>query len=150
MIAQAVQILLLADAAISAIVGTRVHLAERPQKFPLPSIVVQVGSAAEQHHLRGRTGTVRGFVRATVLAGTYLAAQDLATAVRAALAGYSGTVIVQDAQGIAQDLHIDSLLHDDQTDIPTDHRDGAGQAMTHGVQIDFRYCNQKPTTHQED
>ena len=72
MIEQIVYSLLEASPEIVKAVGAAVYTGHRPSTNPLPSIVVQRGDALPTHHLKGATGSVGGFVRVTVLAGTYL------------------------------------------------------------------------------
>jgi hypothetical protein len=143
-IEQVIQARLSTSAPVAAIVGTRIHFAQRPQRYPLPAIVIQRGSAQRPHHFKGAAGTVRGFVRVTCLASTYLAARELADAVRNRLDGFAGDVAVQNAVGANTTVAVQYLMHDDAADIPSDHRDGQGDILTHGVQIDFRYQLAEP------
>ena len=143
MIDQAVYELLQADAAVAAAIADRLHFAERPQSYALPAIVIQRGSAVRSHHLKGADGLTTGFVRVTCLAGSYLAAADLARLVNAAIDGWAGDVTLQGPDGQVT-LRVGYILQDSEDDIPSEHRDGEGRITTHGVQIDLRYAHREP------
>lgn len=130
MIAPIVQNLLVSNPAIVTAVADRIHYVERPQSVTVPALVIQYGSGIPDHNMKGPTGTVRGMVRVTSLASTYLGAHDLAKLVRNALDGYTGTVM---------DMHVSYLFLNNESDIPSDHRNGQGSILTHGIQQDFNY-----------
>lgn len=87
---QAFRNLLLADSAVSAIVGTRVNWAERPQASPLPAIVLHMVSDNNGHHMAGPDGLQETRVQVDAYADSYGSVKGLQRAVRAALDGYSG------------------------------------------------------------
>lgn len=140
MIEQAVQTVLKANAGVLAIVAAaRVHLAERPQKYTLPAIVIERGLNNRIPKLKGPTGTDTGFITVTGLASSYLGAKDIMRAVNTALDGYTGTVTVKDAAGDDRTVEITRMRHDGEEDTPSDHRDGQGKILTHGRSVDFRF-----------
>lgn len=67
---------LLAGTALTALVGTRINWDERPQLEALPSVTLQVVSAAVDYHHGGRTDLQRARVQADIWAAT--ASQALA------------------------------------------------------------------------
>ncbi len=138
MIEQVVHKLLSEAESISG-ASINIHYGERPQKYPLPAVVIQRGRANHRHTLKGASGKVNGSVRVTVLAGSYLAPDALKEKVRLCLDGYAGTVAIKDEDGQEQTVTIKSLKLLDDDDIPSDHRDGEGKIRTHGIQMDFDY-----------
>lgn len=134
MILEPVYTLIGASTAITDVIGSSLHYAERPQTYPLPAVVVQFISGEGDHYLKNASGLIRGSVRVTALASTYLGAHDLADLLVNRLDGYHGT---------SAGLKIDYLKLDTRSDIPSDHRDGKDLISTHGVQLDFRYHAQK-------
>lgn len=146
MITQAIYNLLSSDVTIAALIGTRIHYAERPQNgegitYKLPAIVIQRGSANNTHHLQGPSGRTSGFATVTCLADSYTSASDLANSVNAVLDGYAGLVNLKNAQGADIILPVKYILQDSQNDIPSDHRDGQGEIQTHGIAIDYRFAH---------
>lgn len=139
MIEQVCHKLLTTSAAVTAKATGGAHYAERPQKYPLPAIVIQLVTAPRSHHLKGSTGRIVGVVRITTLARTYLDAKSLTASIINRLDGYSGTITVKNEEGVDVDVRVKYLMLDDEQPIPSDHRDGQGTIQTHGRQLDFRY-----------
>ena len=83
---------LAADAAIAALVSTRIYPMLVPQDSDLPAIAYQRISRIGQHSHDGASVPARARIQITCLASTYSGAKALAGAVEDALDGYSGTV----------------------------------------------------------
>jgi hypothetical protein len=88
----------LGGAAVTALVGQRMHARMLPQTPTLPAIVYQRIDTRRLHDMNGPDGLPRARVQVTSCAATVAAAWDVANAVRARLDGYQGawgTVTVQ-------------------------------------------------------
>ena len=83
-----IRALLLADSGVSGHVSDRVNFGEHPQGEPLPAIVLNVISDAEDYHLTGPTGVTAARIQADCYAVTYGAAKQLSRSVRELLSGY--------------------------------------------------------------
>lgn len=81
---------LLADSGVSSLAGSRVNYTTHPQGQPLPGVVLNVVSDAEEYTLQGTTGVSEARIQADCYADTYGAAKGLSRAVRALLSGYTG------------------------------------------------------------
>jgi len=81
----------LADAAVAALVGTRMHTRKLPQTPTLPAIVYQRIDTRREHDHDGPDGLPRPRMQVTSWAATPAGAVDLAAAVRQRLDGYAGT-----------------------------------------------------------
>lgn len=93
--------LLLADAGVSALVGTRVTWGARPQGSALPAVVLHLISDVPGYTLAGDNGHRDSRVQVDSIGeGQPLSALNVARAVQAALSGYSGTVAGTIFQGI--------------------------------------------------
>ncbi|HMR51187.1 MAG TPA: DUF3168 domain-containing protein [Amaricoccus sp.] len=98
---EALRALLLADAGVSALVGTRVTWGARPQGSALPAVVLHLISDVPGYTLAGDNGHRDSRVQADCIGeGRYEAVLGVAQAVQAALSGYSGTVAGTIFQGI--------------------------------------------------
>lgn len=120
--------LLLADAGVAAAVGDRVHWDERVQGGALPAVVLHAaGGGGDDYHLRGRIDRRETRVQVDCLGQTYLAADELAGAVRDCLSGYRGSVGGVRFTGIFLD------------GAPRDIGDGGGAATPrlYGIALDF-------------
>jgi len=96
--------LLLADAGVSSVVGSRISWGVRPQGSALPAIVMHLIDAPVIYHLSGEGGPKESRIQIDCLAfGTLLNAMIVGDAVSLALSGYSGTVGGTQFQGIFQD-----------------------------------------------
>jgi hypothetical protein len=119
--------LLLEDAGLSDIVGSRVTWGTRPQGSALPAVVLHLIGGAKGYHLTAETGPRSARVQANCLASSYLTATDTFRAAAAALSGYSGTVGSTYFQGILQDSEPSDL----------NEADGATEQRTFGTSADF-------------
>lgn len=82
--------LLLTDAAIAAVVETRVYPLRRPQGSALPAIVSTRISGQPLYVDEGEAGLQNARVQVDSWAATYTQAKDLAQLVRARLSAFSG------------------------------------------------------------
>jgi len=87
---ESIRALLLASSGVSSLVGTRVNFGTHPQGQPLPAIVLNTISDAEDYHMNGSGGLFEGRIQADVYAPTYGAAKLASRAVRKALHFYRG------------------------------------------------------------
>lgn len=96
--------MLLKSAALTAIVGTRIHWGRAPQGSPAPYVTLQVISAPRRYTMQGRSGHVPKRVQADVYATTYTetkqAARALLTAVSGRRAGIIQTIMVEDERDL--------------------------------------------------
>lgn len=99
--------LLVAAPAVSALVADRVYFANRPQDERRACVVLTLAGANGQHTHDGPAGWVDGVMRLDCLAPSYKAAKELASAVRAAIDGYAGTVAGTAVQYIEVDSQED-------------------------------------------
>lgn len=95
--------LLLADAGVAAIVGTRVTWGARPQGSALPAVVLHLVSDTPVYTLAADSGHRDSRVQADCLADDYLESLTVSRAVTVALSGYSGTSGTTIFQGIFQE-----------------------------------------------
>lgn len=85
MTVEAVQTVLLADATVTGIAGTRVHQVQRIQSDMLPAVVLTQVSAVPQNHLYGAPTLDSVRVQVDCYAATRTACRQLAAATRTAL-----------------------------------------------------------------
>lgn len=90
-IATALRAHLLADAAIAALVGTRIYPLRLPQKPQLPAIVLLRVSDVRPPILRGQASVAQERFQVDAWATTFDGATALGTLCRRRLEGYSGT-----------------------------------------------------------
>lgn len=91
---------LLASAGLSSLVDDRVHLGKRPQGFGLPAVVLHRISGAEGVTLDGPDGLGEARIQVDCWAGGWLAAKEVARAVKAAVSGLNATVGDTKFQGV--------------------------------------------------
>ena len=92
MIEAAIVSLLEGDAAVAAMVGTRIYPAAIPQGEPAPSIAYWRVSTGRRLRYDAPDGTSSARYQLDMQASDYTAARALAAAVRHALNGYRGSV----------------------------------------------------------
>lgn len=89
---EALRALLVADAGVSAQVGTRIYWGRRSQSSSdLPAVVLEKVSAPRDYHYTGPSNLIESRVQVDCFGETYGAAKTSARAVISALNGYSGT-----------------------------------------------------------
>lgn len=84
--------LLVGDATVGGLVGTRVYPAIVPQNASLPATTYQQLSGVREHTCAGPQGMASPRFQINCWADTYAEARTLSDAVRVLLDGYSGTV----------------------------------------------------------
>lgn len=82
---------LLAGAAVSALVGVRVHWVYSPQGSASPRIVLYRVGGLRNMRMSGPTGLVASRVQVDCIGRSYESAKTVARAAEARLSGYSGT-----------------------------------------------------------
>lgn len=95
--------LILGDASVSSLVGTRVSWAERPQGGALPAIVLWVISQPVAYNLQGAQALTQTRVQADCWGATYAGAKGAAQALSRLLSGYEGEQGDTLFQGVFQD-----------------------------------------------
>ena len=112
MIEQGLYTYLSADAGITALVGSRIYALMLPQGVTYPAITYQRVSGPREYAMGGPAGVANPRFQIDIYSDTgYLAAKQVAGAVRSALSGYSGamggetaqTVILSDERDIFED-----------------------------------------------
>lgn len=83
---------LLGTAAVTALVGRRVHIGDIPQQEPLPLIVLAINGETPTNHQHGESAEHRSSIRVECWALRPTDARRLGETVRAALSGFAGTV----------------------------------------------------------
>ena len=91
MIEEGLRTLLLADSAISALIGTRMHGVILPQKPTMPAIVMTDITAKDEYDTEGATDLSWGRFQFDSWAETLAGARTLGKAVKNKLSGFSGT-----------------------------------------------------------
>ena len=109
MIAKAIYSLLVNNTSITDVVSTRIYPMVRNQEDDLPAITYQIISGVRSYDLTGPNGLVEGRIQINCFADDPLEAGELAAVVRAALNGHRGG---------AAGVHIETMLLDDQGDLP--------------------------------
>lgn len=97
---QAIAELLVADAAVAALVSTRVYFAHAPQNVALPFVVLSRISGIRSHVLGGTVSLVEARVQIDSYASTVTTARSIANAVRTEINGFRGTQSGVDLQSI--------------------------------------------------
>lgn len=77
---------LLANVALTALVGSRITWAARPQATALPALALHLISGPRDYHMKGRTNLIGYLVQVDCWAGSYGAAKAVGRAAEAALA----------------------------------------------------------------
>ena len=113
--------ILTADSDVSALVSTRVFPYLRQQGTAFPAIVYELEDTDPQQGLDGFQSLTRCELSVTNVAETYSGAKDLASKVRTALNGYTGT-----SEGVA----IKSVVHDNDIGIVEDSRIGNSRGVS--------------------
>tara|TARA_R100000655_G_scaffold71369_2_gene109742 strand:+ start:347 stop:754 length:408 start_codon:yes stop_codon:yes gene_type:complete len=116
-----IRTILTSDSDVSALVSTRIFPYMRQQGTAFPAVVYELDDTEPQQGLGGFQSLTRCQLSIENIAETYSGAKDLASKVRSALNGYSGT-----SAGIA----IKSLVHDNDIGIVEDSRIGNSRGVS--------------------
>lgn len=92
--------LILADAGVTAAVGTRIWWVRRPQGEEVPLAILQMVSSVPAVAMAGETNWTDSRVQVDCYATTYAAARGAARAIAALLGGHSGTTGSTEFQGV--------------------------------------------------
>ena len=84
--------LVLADSALDALVGNRIHWNVLPQAVTNPCVVMYRIDGVPAYAMLGPTGLVFSRIQIDVRAATYLEAVNAKNALEAVLSGYTGTI----------------------------------------------------------
>ena len=128
---RALRELLIADTGVSTLIGRRIYAQHAPQGVELPYIVATRAGSRRFPHMGGAWGELQVRIRLELAAADPTAARALATLVRLALDGYSGTVTVADGA-----LDISSITLDGDADDPAPPT-GGDELGTGGVTHDY-------------
>ena len=129
---EALTSLLLADAALIALVGDRVHWVRQPADAGgFPYVNLQVVSGGVDYHLQGASGLRQNRVQVDAWAEDYAAQKAVERAILAAVSGYSGTV-----SGV--DLH--GVFVTSQRDLPDQTPDGERNLFRSSIDLEVSWC----------
>ena len=92
MISAAINTYLLTQSAVTNIVASRIYPVILPQKPTYPAITYRDDEHSFDESFDGQNGLVESFYEIDAWSDTYVGAETLATAVRAALMNYTGTM----------------------------------------------------------
>lgn len=81
---------LIANAGVTALVGSRIYSGLRPRNGDLPCITMALVSGESQHHLVSESRLANRFMQVACWGATYDSAADVANAVRLAISGLTG------------------------------------------------------------
>ena len=118
---------LLANAGVSALVGTRAYSAPAPPTAVLPYLTIQQISGTPDHNLVAASGVMRRRYQIDAWASTSAGAIALAAAVRAAVDAYAGSMGT---------LRVLSVILEGERELQEDIEDGS-QAVTYRVSQDY-------------
>lgn len=135
---RAIYALLSGDAAVAAIVATRIYPLEAPRDARAPLIIYARGGGNRWRSLTGPSGLAQAEIQVDAYAAEYEAVKDLARAVRHALDGFRGRVLVASDPDVHVRVGGISLLTD------RDMMEDAVQPKLHRVSADYL------VTHDED
>jgi hypothetical protein len=94
-------------AALSALIGARVYPGRLPVGATLPAVTYQRVSGRHEYAQTGPAGLARPRFQLDAWATTYAQADQVAAQVRAALSGYTGTVLGVPINGAFLDTEMD-------------------------------------------
>ena len=117
----AIRSVLVADASVDALVDGRIYPWMRQQGSVFPAIVYELDDTEPSEGLGGHLDLTRVTITINSIAETYSAAKELASDVRAAMNGYTGT-----SEGVV----IKSVIHDNDTGIVEDSEIGNSRGVS--------------------
>lgn len=101
-----VRYLLINDAAVAALVETRIHPQRAPQGGTLPYQVFRRINADHQRHMAAASGTVEVIVQLDIVSESWETAKSIANANREALDGYLGTLSISGEDLVVQEISL--------------------------------------------
>lgn len=123
----ALRAFLLADAAIAAVIGTRMYPGKLPQGMVLASIVYTLASDPGDYHHEGPSGLAHPRYQVDAWAPTLDAATSLANLIKSRLDGYSGAMgsgaALVNVQGVFRDASGGGEEFDDSAKLWRNRRD---------------------------
>ena len=122
----AIRKVLVDDAGIAALVGTRVYMGYAPQSAALPFVIIRRGGTDVDHSMGGASGLKMAEVDIWITDDSYEDVTDLGELVEAELysAGHRQTVTIG-----ADSITFSKLFMDEQTDEQEVIPDGAGRPL---------------------
>jgi hypothetical protein len=112
---------LVADAAVSALIGTRVFPVVAPATAALPYMVWRRSGVQRSHSLSGPTGVPVVGLELQIFAATYEGARDLADKCRLVLDGYGGTVNNVEVSNVTLENEFDGFALLQGSDLPIEY-----------------------------
>lgn len=91
---------LLGDAGVAALVGTRIYPMIAPDGTTEPFIRIMLNKSKIEYSASGEVGLYHDELQIDVIANTYKSARDVDSAVRSALSGYHSTLGSWDIVGV--------------------------------------------------
>ena len=125
---RALHSILSSDGGVTQLVGDNIHPVQIDQGKGLPAIAYQQISGPREYNVSGPIGWVQSRYQITCWGSNYDEAVDLATAVRIAVSGYSGT---------SASLVIDHIFVIDEGDISNLFAENS-ELQVHGKRIDIQ------------
>lgn len=110
----ALRSIMLADAGLSALVGTRIYPDILPQNPVLPAITIQQLTSDVYDNIQGYSGLEKAYMQIDVWAKTATSRNTVAEALRLAICGYTGIQSGVKIQGIRLESRLD--LHEPEID----------------------------------
>lgn len=102
------------DAAISAVVGTKVSPVLLDQEIQLPALIYEITGTNPLRHLTTRNNLIQADCDILCMGTTYLQTTELGELVRLNLSGFSGTVAVpSDVEGQTENVQVLGCSHTD-------------------------------------
>jgi hypothetical protein len=115
---EAIIALLLADSAVAALAGTRVHVGRAPQTLAgSPYVLLRRVTGIRDYTTRAPSGYVESRIQVDAYGKTYTSTKLTARAVIAALSGFRGTASGKQIQGIFVDGERDLPTADEDDDV---------------------------------
>ena len=109
---------LVANAAVTAIVGSRVYPLLAPSDAALPFVTWRRSGIVRQHSLAGPVGSPTVSVEFQLYAETYNAVRDLADKARQVLDGWGGTVDTVEVKHVSLEQEYDGFVQLAGSEVP--------------------------------
>jgi hypothetical protein len=119
---------LIADAAVSALVGTKIYWDNVPQNTARPYVRLQIISDPRPEHLKGYNGRRQTWFQASCFSDTFLQAKDIGAKIKAAVAapwsatgGNFGRVKAEGPVGEAGETIATGFIYHARVDLRAEH-----------------------------